>query len=158
MIKLISSLLIIIIFIQKIKTLSEFKAIKLDNGNIIVINQKGIYVYDKNLKRTLIKNFDPSLIISDIDIKNISFFNYLSNIVFILKNNLYVIFNNFHIIPHPIIYNNCQTSFIKKTNQSNFIFTTQCIRSDDYFVLQYINVNQLLENYIIILIIIMKLN
>ena len=61
---LINSLLIIISIIYKIKSISEFKAIKIDNGNILVINQKGIYKYDKNLNLYSIYNFDSSLHIS----------------------------------------------------------------------------------------------
>ena len=46
---LINSFLVIISITHKIKSIPEFKTIKIDNGNILVINQKGIYKYDKNL-------------------------------------------------------------------------------------------------------------
>ena len=129
---LINSLLIIITFIQKIKSLAEFKAIKFDNEKIIVIHKKGIYTFEKNFENPLY-HFNSPMIISDTDITNISHFNYLSNIIFTLKDYLFVIFNNFEIKSYNINHFYCQTSFIKTNDKTNFLFTTQCITSDDHF-------------------------
>ena len=68
---LINYLLIIISIIHKIKSIPEFKAIKIDKENILIINQKGIYKYDKNLNLYTIFNLSPT------DIKNIPFFTHL---------------------------------------------------------------------------------
>lgn len=74
---LINYLLIIISIIHKIKSIPEFKAIKIDKENILIINQKGIYKYDKNLNLYTIFNFGSSLHLSPTDIKNIPFFTHL---------------------------------------------------------------------------------
>jgi hypothetical protein len=46
----INSLLIIITYIQKIKSLSEFKAFKSDNGKLVVFNLNGMFIYNNNLQ------------------------------------------------------------------------------------------------------------
>ena len=86
---IINSLLLIITFIQKIKSISEFKAIKFDRDKFLIISQEGIYVYDKDLN---IKSryLDPSLHLTAADLKNISFykdlFNYNQNYIFKFPN------------------------------------------------------------------------
>lgn len=72
----INSLLIIITYIQEIKSISEFKAFKSNNENFEVFNQKGLYIYNTNLQINYYKYYedlDPSISLSVSDLKKFLF-------------------------------------------------------------------------------------
>ena len=64
-------LIVILFIIIKIKSFSEFKIIRLSKEKIIIINQKGMSIYNKN-EEIFFKNFNFTF--NGSDVKNISFF------------------------------------------------------------------------------------
>lgn len=130
----INSLLIIIAFVQKIKSFSEFKVFKLENENLLVFNQKGIYIYDTNLQINYYKYYEnlvPPISVSVADLQKISFFRSNFHLFFTLKNKIYVFFiNKSKFISYDINSDNCQTSFIEsRYSNRELIFTIQCINA-----------------------------
>lgn len=134
---IINSLLLIITFIQKIKSISEFKAIKFDRDKFLIISQEGIYVYDKDLN---IKSryLDPSLHLTAADLKNISFYTIFRDIIlFILKNKLYIYCNSKISIQESFDdLSYCQISYIDTRDSYRIIFSIQCINSFNEFVIK----------------------
>ena len=134
---IINSLLLIITFIQKIKSISEFKAIKFDRDKFLIISQEGIYVYDKDLN---IKSryLDPSLHLTAADLKNISFYTIFPDIIlFILKNKLYIYCNSKISIQESFDdLSYCQISYIDTHDSYRIIFSIQCINSFNEFVIK----------------------
>jgi len=129
-------LIVIIFIIIKIKSFSEFKIIRLSNEKIIIINQKGMSIYNKN-EEIFFKNFNFTF--NGSDVKNISFFFNTFYVFFLLKNNLCIFFDESKELICKNIYQNndykfCQITMIEDayhvSNRLYFLF---------YFSFQYIN-------------------
>ena len=84
-----NSLVLIITYIHQIKSISEFNSFKLDSGNFVVFNQKGLYIYNTNLQINYYKyyeNIDPSISVSVSDLKkNFFFFLFFTHMFHIKK-------------------------------------------------------------------------
>ena len=138
----INSLLIIITYIQKIKSLSEFKAFKSDNGKLVVFNLNGMFIYNNNLQiieYIYRKNITPPLNVNVTDLNKISFSSYSDQIYFILKKTIYILYKRKFTYYH-IQYDNCQPTFIKYEYEDFYsrlvLLSIQCINSYNELVIE----------------------
>ena len=141
--------------IIKIKTLSEFKIIRLSDERIMVINQKGMSIFDKD-REIINKNFNFTF--NGSDINNISFFINTFYVFFLLKNNLCIFFDESKELKCKNLYQNndykfCQITIIEDFHHnsyilySSFFFSFQCINSLNEIVFEIYQFN--LDNEIL---------
>ena len=142
-------LIVIIFIIIKIKSFSEFKIIRLSNEKIIIINQKGMSIYNKN-EEIFFENFNFTF--NGSDVKNISFFFNTFYVFFLLKNNLCIFFDESkELICKNIYHNNdykfCQITMIEDAHHDSYIlyslfyFSFQCINSLNEIVIEIYQFN-----------------
>ena len=154
---------IIIIFCIKNYICTAFKTIILNNGNYLIINKKGIYIYDKD-SLLIIKSYYfeiPLELENEIDI--ISYFKISGNeynYIFILtNNNLYIFSSEGDYIIKQQIFDNIKISYYsinlyKYSDNLEYYYFIEYINSNNNLVIDLykynfsLNINNLISSNI----------